>query len=100
MPAYLIARIEVTDWERYRHYTAATPEVIARFGGRFIVRGGPVTVLEGEAEPRRLVVIEFPSLERARQFYHSPEYSRVKALRAGAALGQVLAVDGVADSSA
>ena len=94
MPAYLIARVEVTDWARYREYTKATPEAIARYGGKFIVRGGEVVTLEGEPENRRLVVIEFPTLERAREFFHSPEYIRVKALRAGAAVGQFLVVDG------
>jgi len=93
---YLIARIEVKDWERYRKYTQTTPEVIARFGGKFIVRGGDVVTLEGEPETRRLVLIEFPSVEKAQEFYHSPEYQRIKELRNGAAIGQFLAVDGVA----
>jgi uncharacterized protein (DUF1330 family) len=96
MPAYIIARVDVTDWDRYREYTRATPEVIARYGGKFLVRGGRTVTLEGEPENRRLVVIEFPSLEKAQEFYHSPEYSRVKGLRAGAAIGQFLAVDGTA----
>jgi uncharacterized protein (DUF1330 family) len=96
MPAYLIARVEVTDWDRYHEYTKATPEAIARYGGRFIVRGGEIVTLEGEPESRRLVIIEFPSLARAREFYHSPEYTKVKQLRAGAAIGQFLAVDGAA----
>jgi uncharacterized protein (DUF1330 family) len=94
MPAYLIARVEVTNWDRYREYTKATPEAIARYGGKFIVRGGEVVTLEGEQENRRLVVIEFPTLERAKEFFHSPEYTRVKALRTGAAVGQFLVVDG------
>jgi uncharacterized protein (DUF1330 family) len=94
MAAYIIARVEVNDWERYREYTKATPEVIARYGGKFIVRGGEIVTLEGEPEQRRLVVIEFPSLERAQEFFRSPEYTRVKALRAGAAIGQFLAVEG------
>jgi uncharacterized protein (DUF1330 family) len=94
MPAYIIARVEVTDWERYRQYTSATPDAIARFGGKFVVRGGQIVTLEGEPENRRLVVIEFPNLERAQEFYRSPEYSKVKELRAGAAIGQFLAVEG------
>ena len=94
MPAYLVVRIEVTDWEKYRQYAAATPAVISRYGGRFIIRGAPSEVLEGEPEPRRLVVIEFPTLARVKEFYNSPEYRRVKELRADAAHGQFLAVDG------
>jgi uncharacterized protein (DUF1330 family) len=95
MPGYLIARIEVTDWERYREYMKATPDVIARYDGKFIVRGGEQVTLEGNSETARLVVIEFPSLQRVQQFFASPEYSRVKALRAGAAIGQFIAVEGL-----
>ena len=95
MPAYIIARVEVTDWTRYREYTKATPAAIAPYGGKFVVRGPDIITLEGEPETRRLVVIEFPSLEQAKAFYHSPEYSEVKKLRAGAAIGQFIAVEGV-----
>jgi uncharacterized protein (DUF1330 family) len=94
MPAYIIARIEVTDWERYREYTKATPGAIARFGGKFIVRGGEIVTLEGPQETRRLVIIEFPNLNQAKAFYGSPEYAEAKKLRAGAAIGQFLAVEG------
>ncbi len=94
MPAYLIARVHVTDWERYRQYTQATPAAIEKFGGRFIVRGGETVTLEGEPETGRLVIIEFPSIAQAKAFYHSEEYSRAKKLREGAATGQFLAVEG------
>jgi len=95
MPAYIIARVEVTDWSRYQQYTKATPAAIARFGGRFIVRGGKLLTLEGQPETRRLVVIEFPTFEQAQAFYHSAEYRDVRKLREGAAIGQFLAVEGV-----
>ena len=98
MPAYIIVRVQVTDWERYRQYTKATPTVIEKFGGRFIVRGGETTALEGPPETARLVVIEFPSLDQAKAFYGSEEYSQVKKLREGAATGQFLAVEGCAVS--
>ena len=94
MPAYIIARIQVTDWDRYRQYTQATPAAIEKYSGRFIVRGGETVTLEGPAETARLVVLEFPSLEQAQAFYHSEEYAQAKQLRAGAAVGQFLAVDG------
>ena len=61
---------------------------------RFVVRGGEMVTLEGPEETRRLVVIEFPSLERAKEFYHSEEYSRVKKRREGAATGQFIVIDG------
>src|SRR5262252_689025 len=95
MPAYIIARVAVTDWNQYREYTKATPDAIARYQGKFIVRGGEILTFEGEPEKRRLVVIEFPTLERAKEFYYSPEYTEVKKLRAGAATGQFLCVEGV-----
>lgn len=94
MPAYIIARIEVTDWDQYRQYTNATPEVIARFGGKFIVRAGQMVNLEGPEETRRIVVIEFPSLDQAQAFFNSPEYTEVKKLRLGAATGQFFAIEG------
>jgi len=94
VPAYIIARVDVTDWDRYREYTKATPAAIAHFGGRFIVRGGEMLTLEGPEEMRRLVVIEFPSLERAKEFYYSEEYSQVKKLREGVATGQFIVIDG------
>ncbi len=94
MPAYLIARVEVTDWPRYREYMKATPGAIARHGGKFIVRGGEMVTLEGPPETRRVVIIEFPSLDQAKAFYHSEEYAQAKKLRAGAATGQFLAIDG------
>ena len=94
MPAYIIARVQVTDWERYREYTKATPGVIEKYGGRFIVRGGETITLEGPQETGRVVIIEFPSLDKTKAFYHSEEYSRAKKLREGAATGQFLAIEG------
>jgi uncharacterized protein (DUF1330 family) len=93
-PAYIVARIQVTDWERYGEYVKHTPRVIAQFGGRFIVRGGEMAVLEGPDDGLRTVVIEFPSLQQAKAFYASPEYRAVKALRAGAGTGTFTAVEG------
>ena len=84
----------MTDWERYREYTRATPTAIERFGGKFIVRGGETITLEGPQETARVVIIEFPSLDTAKAFYHSEEYSRAKKLREGAATGQFLAIEG------
>ena len=94
MPAYLIARIHVTDPTRYADYVKLTPAAIAKHGGRFVVRGGEVTTLEGTPEHHRVVVIEFPSLDRAKAFWSSPEYAEAKAKRAGAATGQFILIDG------
>jgi uncharacterized protein (DUF1330 family) len=94
MPAYAIVLIEVTDREQYSKYTQATPAVIAEFGGKFIVRGGKTVTLEGPEEKRRVVVIEFPSFERAQAFYQSAEYQETKKLRSGAAIGTFIVADG------
>ena len=95
MAAYLLARVEVTDWDRYKEYTKKTPRAIAKYGGKFIVRAGDMVTLEGPEETRRVVLIEFPSFEKAKEFYYSQEYQEAKKLRAGAATGQFLAIDGV-----
>ncbi len=96
MPAYLIVLMEVTDAEQYSQYTAVTPSVVSQFGGEFIVRGGKSATLEGPEEKRRVVVIEFPSFERAQAFYQSAEYQRAKGLRKGAANGSFILVEGYA----
>jgi uncharacterized protein (DUF1330 family) len=96
MPAYLIARVQVTDWERYREYMKATPAAIEKYGGKFVVRDGEMITLEGPPETGRVVIIEFPSLDQAKTFYHSEEYSRAKKLREGAATGHFLAIEGCA----
>ncbi len=96
MPAYLIARVQVHDPEKYKQYTQRTPAVIAKYGGKFIVRGPEVVTFEGPQESHRIVVIEFPSMERAREWYYSKEYQELKALRAGAATGSFIAVEGSA----
>jgi uncharacterized protein (DUF1330 family) len=98
MAAYLIATVNVTDLDQYKEYTKVTPGIVAKFGGRFLVRGGEVVTLEGPEETRRVVVIEFPSLEKAKEFYDSEDYKKAKELRRGAAIGQFLAIDGVKDS--
>ena len=95
MSAYLIATIHLSNPEQYKRYVAATPEVIARFGGRFLVRGGRSEVMEGAWLGERNVVIEFPDYDTAQRFYHSPEYGKAKAERIGAADFNAVIVDGV-----
>ena len=95
MTAFILARVEITDWDRYKEYVKETPGVVEKYGGRFIARGGKVETLEGAEEKGRVVLIEFPSFEMAKEFYYSPEYQEVKKLRAGAASGHFLVIDGV-----
>jgi uncharacterized protein (DUF1330 family) len=95
MPAYVLVDAKVTDPAQYDEYRKVAPAAIARYGGRYLVRGGATTVLEGEWQPNRIVVLEFPDADAARRFYDSPEYRAARALRAGAAAMNVIVVDGV-----
>ncbi len=95
MPAYVIGRVNVTDPEQYKEYTAESGGSIAEFGGRFVVRGGETTTFEGPEETRRMVVVEFESVEQAKAWYHSERYARVRELRAGAAEFEMVLVEGV-----
>jgi uncharacterized protein (DUF1330 family) len=94
MSAYIIAEVEVTDPETYATYRAQTPGVIERYGGRFIVRGGAAETLEGEGQPGRLVVIEFPDMAAARRFYASPDYQAIIGTRHRAAKSRLVLVEG------
>ncbi|HEV7134665.1 MAG TPA: DUF1330 domain-containing protein [Gaiellaceae bacterium] len=95
MPAYVIVDADVSDMDAYQAYLAASPGAIASGGGRFIARGGKTVTLEGEWHPRRVVVLEFESLEAARQWYASEDYQTAKGLREGIAELKMIAVEGV-----
>jgi uncharacterized protein (DUF1330 family) len=95
MPAYLIVETDIHDPEQYERYKAASPAAVAGGGGRFVVRGGELAGLEGDWQPKRLVVLEFEDLEAAKRFYESEEYQKVKKLREGAASLNMVAVEGV-----
>lgn len=94
MPAYIVALVDVTDPVQYEEYRQLTPGAIAAYGGRFVARGGEVVSLEGEPVTSRVVIIEFESLERAKEFYASPEYTHARSLRADASVARLFAVDG------
>ena len=81
MSAYLIANVEVKNTEKFRDYLEATPSIIKKYGGIFLVRGGDFEIYEGNWNPKRLVLVEFESMQKARQFYNSPEYTAIKDLR-------------------
>jgi uncharacterized protein (DUF1330 family) len=95
MPAYVIAHIDVRDPVRYEDYKKMSPISIQKFGGRFIARGAKAEVLEGTWEPKRLVLLEFPSAEAARQWWASEEYAPAKALRQATSIGDLVIVEGV-----
>jgi uncharacterized protein (DUF1330 family) len=94
MSAYIIADIQVTDPVAYADYRPLAAASVARFGGRFIVRGGKVDLLEGEPQPERIVAIEFPDADTARRWYQSEEYQTALKIRQAASRGRVLLVEG------
>jgi uncharacterized protein (DUF1330 family) len=95
VPAYVVVEIAVHDPGRYERYKQLSPSSIAAYGGRFIVRGGAVESLEGAWNPGRLVILEFPSAERARAWWSSPEYAEAKALRLATAHSKMILVEGL-----
>ena len=95
MPAYVIVETDVTDHEQYERYRNAAPASIAAHGGRYIVRGGELAIFEGDWNPSRVVVLEFPDLETAKRWYDSEEYREARKLREGAAKLHVVVVAGV-----
>ena len=95
MPAYIVVEIEVLDQERYEHYKQMVPPTLAAYGGRFIVRGGAVEALEGDWSPKRLVILEFPSVAQAKAWWGSSEYAAAKALRQATARTQMIVVEGM-----
>lgn len=94
MPAYLIAEVDVQDTAAYEEYKKITPGAVDAYGGRFIVRGGEVDAKEGGWTPKRVVVVEFPSMAQARKFYDSKEYAPALAIRLKAAKSKLILVDG------
>ncbi|MGQ0429449.1 MAG: DUF1330 domain-containing protein [Gammaproteobacteria bacterium] len=95
MAAYIVAQITITNPERYAQYIQQVPATIARFGGRYLARGGKAEALEGQLGGSRVAIVEFDSYERAKDWYESDDYRGPKALRQGAAVSQLLLVDGV-----
>ena len=95
MPAYMIVQIKITRQDGWEPYRAEVSKLFAEHGGRYLVRGGEVEVLEGSHDGRRIIVFEFPSMEVIRSVWNSPEYARVKKLREGLGELDVWAVPGV-----
>jgi uncharacterized protein (DUF1330 family) len=95
MPAYVIADIEVIDPQGYEEYRQRVPATIAAFGGRYLARGGQTEVLEGPWSPKRLVILEFPSFERYRAWWTSPQYAPLRALRERTARSSLVVTEGL-----
>lgn len=96
MPAYVISDMEITDPQRFEEYKRLSPPTVAAYGGRFLARGGEITPLEGGWQPRRLVVLEFPSVAQASAWLDSPEYAPARRLRQLSANARMVVIEGAA----
>lgn len=94
MPAYIVVDIDIHDAKRYERYRQMAPPSIALYGGRYLARGGETSVFEGDWTPKRFVILEFPSVERARAWWSSPEYAEAKALRQSCATTRMVVTEG------
>ena len=94
MSAYLIVEVDVHDLARYENYKALAGPTVDAYDGKYIVRGGPAETLEGDWEPKRVVVVEFPSVARAKEWWSSSDYAPGKALRNEIATSRMILVEG------
>ena len=95
MAAFVVVDVEIEDPVAYEEYKRLTPASLVPFGGRFVVRGGRVETLEGTWSPGRFVILEFPSADRAREWWASEAYAPAKALRQACARTEMILVEGV-----
>lgn len=94
MASYLIVDIDVQDQKEFDRYRELVPPIIAKFGGRYLVKVGKLQPLEGDFGFKRLVIIEFATMDAAREFYNSPEYAPLLKLRMDSAPSKMVLVDG------
>jgi uncharacterized protein (DUF1330 family) len=95
VPAYVINDMDVTDPQLLEEYKKLSPATIEKYGGRFLARGGRIETVEGDWSPRRLVILEFASVERARAWIESPEYAPARRLRQQASRSRMILVEGL-----
>ena len=96
MAAYVISEVDVRDPQGFEAYRTMAAPTIARYGGRYLVRGGQAALAEGGPEPRNIIVVEFPSMARLREWYASPEYAEALKVRQTALDRRLIFVEGVA----
>lgn len=94
MPAYVIVDIDVTDPVLYETYKKMAPPTVAAYGGKYLARGGKNEVLEGDWQPKRLVILEFPSLAQAKAWVDSHEYRPAREMRHKAATSRMVVIEG------
>ena len=95
MSAYVIVDVEITDPQQYEEYKKLTPAAIAAYDGKFIVRGGEVQTLEGTWKPERIVILEFPNVDKVKEWWNSIEYTGAKVIRQRSAKTEMIVVEGV-----
>lgn len=95
MAAYVVVQVDVHDPVKYENYKKLVPPSLEKFGGRFIARGGKTETLEGNWAPKRFVIVEFPSVERAKAWWASRDYAEAKALRQATASTQMIVAEGL-----
>lgn len=95
MAAYILFDVEVHDPDMYEAYKKLTPDTVAAFGGKFLVRGGATSIPEGDWQPGRIVMLEFPDRASAEAWWHSEAYTRARAIRQRSAHARMLIVDGL-----
>jgi uncharacterized protein (DUF1330 family) len=96
MKAYIVGDISVHDLERYKTYVEKAPHFVAKHQGTYLVRGGDVTAMEGDWNPKRMVVLEFPSKEHALAFAQDPDYLAIAVDRQEATTSKLIIVEGAA----
>jgi uncharacterized protein (DUF1330 family) len=96
MPAYVISEVEVRDAAGFEAYRTVAAKAIAQHGGRYLVRGGAANLIEGGPPPKIIIVVEFPTMERLREWYASPEYAEALKVRETALDRRLIFVEGVA----
>ena len=96
MSAYVISEVEVRDAAGFEAYRTIAARAIAQYGGRYLVRGGAASVVEGGPLPKTIIVVEFPTMERLREWYDSPEYAEALKVRRTALDRRLIFVEGVA----
>jgi len=94
MPAYVIVEVTIHNHKEYEEYKKLTPGSITAYGGKFVIRGAKTESLEGDWNPERIVVLEFPTIERAREWYNSEEYAPAKKIRHENAISKMILVEG------
>ena len=95
MTAYVVSEVEMRDAGEFEAYRRLAAKTIAQYGGRYLVRGGKAELAEGNLPAKAIVIVEFPSMARLKEWYASPEYAEARKLREGAGETDIVVVEGV-----